>query len=133
MERTRAKGDGGRGKVVAGERASGMVSGGVAGGGWLVGGGGRETRRICRTRATRSECCPARKNGYSFSNVPDAHARFPAKRMAGVRSGGERVRGRGVGGGGGGGGAGDGAWCGGEEGWLVVKRQEGERSELTGR
>lgn len=95
MERTRAKGDGGRGKVVAGERASGMVSGGVAGGGWLVGGGGRETRRICRTRATRSECCPARKNGYSFSNVPDAHARFPAKRMAGVRSGGERVRGRG--------------------------------------
>lgn len=81
--------------MVAGERASGMVSGGVAGGGWLVGGGGRETRRICRTRATRSECCPARKNGYSFSNVPDAHARFPAKRMAGVRSGGERVRGRG--------------------------------------
>lgn len=51
----------------------------------MVGGGGgrRETRRICRTRATRSECCPARKNGYSFSNVPDAHARFPAKRMAG--------------------------------------------------
>lgn len=56
----------------------------VGGGG---GGGGRETRRICRTRATRSECCPARKNGYSFSNVPDAHARFPAKRMAGAREG----------------------------------------------
>lgn len=55
----------------------------VGGGGG--GGGGRETRRICRTRATRSECCPARKNGYSFSNVSDAHARFPAKRMAGVR------------------------------------------------
>lgn len=61
--------------------------------------------------------------------------------MAGVRSGGERMRGQGV------------VvvvvvlvaaaavllvmvrWCGreGEKGWLVVKRQEGERSELTGR
>lgn len=78
------------------EDARGIVSG--------IAGGGRETRRICRTRATRSECCPARKNGYSFSNVPDAHARFPAKRMAEVRVG----RGRG-------------------------RRQQGKRSELTGR
>lgn len=58
-----------------------------------------------------SECCPARKNGYSFSNVPDAHARFPAKRMAGVR-------GTGCGSGGAGAGAGAGA-------------SAGERSELT--
>lgn len=55
----------------------------------------RRRRRICRTRATRSECCPARKNGYSFSNVPDAHARFPAKRIAGVRRD-RRVEGSGV-------------------------------------
>lgn len=46
-----------------------------------------------------SVCCPARKNGYSFSNVPDAHARFPAKRMAGMRGTGY---GSGVGGSGGG-------------------------------
>lgn len=62
--------------------------------GRMVGGGGHggRTRRICRTRGRRaeSECCPARKNGYSFSNVPDAHARFPAKRMAGVREGGTK-------------------------------------------
>lgn len=34
-----------------------------------------------RGGATRRKCCPARKNGYSFSNVPDAHAHFPAERM----------------------------------------------------
>lgn len=38
--RGRARRVTGEGAVVAGERASGMVSGGVAGGGWLVGGGG---------------------------------------------------------------------------------------------
>lgn len=42
---------------------------------------------------TRRKCCPARKNGYSFSNVPDAHAHFPAERMVRGRRGREGDRG----------------------------------------
>lgn len=56
-----------------------------------------ETRRICVAGAARCKCCPARKNGYSFSNVPDAHAHFPAERMVrGWRRGEGRFRARGV-------------------------------------
>ena len=43
--------------------------------------GDEENLRAARRGDARRKCCPVRKNGYSFSNVPDAHAHFPAERM----------------------------------------------------
>ena len=64
-------------------------------------GGGRDgveeefpRRKAGEGGPTRRKCCPVRKNGYSFSNVPDAHAHFPAERMVRGRRGREVVQGR---------------------------------------